>query len=133
MDVNRQFGLRKPCSNCPFRSGSGSIELQKGRREGIIEDLLSGKMTTFPCHKTVYREDGRNHDEDGNYTPNDVAHCPGAAAVCRKAGRDSVVVQIASRMRFIDHDHYDAAKGESMEPEDLDIDWERVHLSPPKQ
>lgn len=131
MSLKRQFSLQKPCSNCPFKSGSGSIELQEGRREQIIEDLLRGHSTAFSCHKTVYRSDNRNHDEDGNYVPNDVTHCPGAVAVCQKAGRDITAIQIAMRLHVIPENHYDEALSESLEPSDLNIDWDRVHLPPP--
>jgi len=120
--VKHQFDLRKPCANCPFRNDSKAIDLQPGRREQIIEDLLSGKQTTFHCHKTVYREDGRNHDEDGNYVPADVCQCPGAMAVARKFGRDTVMVQVATRLGAIPHDHYDDALPLTLEPEDLDLD-----------
>lgn len=126
--MKSQFKLTKPCPNCPFRRDEKAIELQEGRREQIIEDLLSGESTTFHCHQTVYRDDGRNHDEDGNYGPVDVCHCPGAAAVSRKYGRDTTMVQIASRLGFISSDHYDSAAELTLDPEDLSVDPKRARL-----
>jgi len=126
--MKNQFNLIKPCPNCPFRNDDQAIDLQPGRREQIIEDLLSGKESTFHCHKTVYRDDGRNHDEDGNYHPVDVCHCAGAAAVTRKFGRDTTLVQIATRLGAIEPDHYDPAASLTLEPEDLDLDPSKVYL-----
>lgn len=126
--MDKQFSLRKPCSDCPFRCDAQAIELQPGRREEIIESLLSGETQTFPCHKTVYRSDGRNHDDEGKYTPVDICHCPGAVAVARKFGRDTVMMQLATRMGVIPEDHYDDAMGKTLEPGDLDIDRTRARI-----
>lgn len=126
--MDKQFSLRKPCANCPFRNDNASIQLQPGRREEIIENLLSGEHQTFSCHKTVHRKDGRNYDEDGNYTPVDVAHCPGAIAVARKFGRDTVLVQVATRLGEIAQDHYDDAMACTIEPESLAIDPRKAHI-----
>lgn len=127
-EMKNQFAVKKPCANCPFRKDSKAIELQPGRREQIIEDLLSGKDSTFHCHKTVYRNDGRNHDDEGNYLPVDVSHCPGAAALARKFGRDTVMVQVASRLGAIAHDQYDEALALTLEPEDLNINMKRARI-----
>lgn len=126
--MEKQFSVKKPCANCPFRKDGKAIDLQPGRREQIIEDLLSGKDSTFHCHKTVYRNDGRNHDEEGNYQPVDVSHCPGAVAVARKYGRDTVMVQVASRLGVIAPDHYDDALELTLEPEDLNVSSERAKI-----
>lgn len=126
--MKNQFAVKKPCANCPFRNDDRAIDLQPGRREQIIEDLLSGKDSTFHCHKTVYRNDGRNHDEEGNYRPVDVSHCSGAAAVARKFGRDTVMVQVATRLGAIPYDHYDEALSLTLEPEDLNISPERAKI-----
>lgn len=126
--MKNQFAVKTPCANCPFRNDEQAIPLQPGRREGIIEGLLSGEHETFPCHKTVYRKDGRNHDEDENYRPVDVSVCPGAAAVSRKFGRDLTIVQLATRLGFIPYDHYDEALPLTLEPEDLPIDREKARI-----
>ncbi|KRW83706.1 hypothetical protein [Marinobacter sp. P4B1] len=119
----KQFALRRPCANCPFRNDDQAIELMPGRREQIIQDLLTGAAGTFHCHRTVYRSDSRNHDEEGNYRPVDVCHCPGAAAMTQKVGgRDMTLVQIAKRLRMIGLDHYDDALPLTIEPDELDLD-----------
>jgi len=126
--MKNQFALRKPCANCPFRRDAAAIELQPGRKEEIIEGLLSGEKQTFHCHKTVYRDDGRNHDDEGNYRPVDVCQCPGAAAVARKFGRDTVMVQVATRLGVIDLDHYDAAIPSTIGPNDLTINRDSARV-----
>lgn len=126
--MDNLFALTKPCANCPFRNDSAAIELAPGRKEEIIEGLLSGEHNTFPCHKTVYRGDGRNHDDDGNYRPVDVCQCPGAAAVARKFGRDIVMVQVATRLGEISPDHYDSAMVTTIDPIDLGIDRVKARI-----
>ena len=126
--MKNQFSLKKPCANCPFRNDGRAIELQPGRREDILHEILSQRSATFPCHKTAHRPDGRNFDEDGNYAPTDVSVCPGAAAVARKFGRDLQIVQLGYRLGFISENHYDEAMSETMEPSDFDIDPKDVYL-----
>lgn len=127
-ELQRQFRLKKVCSNCPFLKNGKGIELEDGRLEEIVKGLLVGKDSTFHCHKTVYTEDDRNFDDDGNYVPIDVAHCPGAAAVCRKFGRDTVIVQLANRLGIIEENHFDRALGTTVNPEDIKINKREVHL-----
>lgn len=126
--MDKQFSLQRPCSECPFRIDGDAVALSPGRKEEIIEKLLSGEHTTFHCHKTVYRSDGRNHDEEGNFVPVDVSHCPGAAAICRKFGRDTTVVQIASRLGFISHEHYDQALNETLDTKQLKINRSNARI-----
>jgi hypothetical protein len=126
--MEKQFSLKKPCANCPFRNDDKAIELQDGRKEQIIEDLLSGVEPSFPCHSTVYRPDGRNFDDDDEYRPVDICHCPGAIAVARKFGRDTTLVQIATRLGAIAPDHYDEALSLTLEPSDLKVDRKKVWL-----
>jgi len=123
-----QFALKKPCSNCPFRKDGNAIMLVSGRKEEIIEALLNGTAATFPCHKTVYRKDGRNHDDNGQYKPVDISHCPGAMAVCRKFGRDPQVVQVATRLGFIEEDHYTEAEAGTLSAESLLIDRQKAYI-----
>lgn len=127
--IKRAFSLRRVCQNCPFRKDAQAIDLAEGRKEQIIEDLLSGKSTTFHCHKTVYREGADNFDEEGNYRPNDVMMCPGAMAVARKLGRDPQMIQVAERMGWIEPDHYAEAMSETLDPEtDLKVDFKNARL-----
>lgn len=117
--LKRQFALNKPCSQCPFRNDDQAIALDPGRRQEIIQSLLTGQAPTFHCHKTVYRSDNRNHDDDGNYRPIDVQHCPGAIAVVQKAGGQTTAVQLAERFGIIQTDHYEAANPLTLNPESL--------------
>lgn len=126
--MERQFNLKKPCKNCPFTKADTTIHLQEGRREEIIESLLTGESMSFPCHKSVYKSDGRNFDEEGEYKPTDIQQCPGAMAVCKKFGRDAVIVQVSTRMGFIPEGHYDEALDETIEPEQLNIDKKKAHI-----
>ena len=119
--IKKGFALKKPCADCPFRNDDKAISLRDGRREEIIEDLLSGKSSTFHCHKTVYRKGAKNFDDEGLYKPKDVAMCPGAMAVARKMGRDPQMIQVAERMGWIETGHYDVAISETLEPKDLKI------------
>lgn len=128
-DFTKSFGLKKPCANCPFRNDEKAIELAPGRREDIIEGLLSGKDSTFHCHKTVYRKGAENFDEDGNYTPNEVAQCPGALAVCKKFGVEPQMVQVMTRLGVIKDGHYDEALALTLDPKDLSADRSYPHLS----
>lgn len=126
--MEKQFALKKPCADCPFRKDKQAIDLAPGRKEEIIEALLSGDTSTFHCHKTVHRSDGRNYNEEGSYQPVDVSHCPGAAAVARKCGRDTVMVQVASRLGAIAEDHFDEALELTLDPDEMDIDRRKAHL-----
>lgn len=127
-EIRKSFALKKPCADCPFRNDDKAINLQEGRKEQILEDLLSGKNATFHCHKTVYRKGVDNFDEEGSYHPTDVAMCPGAMAVARKLGRDPQMIQVAERMGWIEPGHYDAAMEVTLEPSDLKIDPNRARL-----
>ena len=72
--------LKRPCSNCPFRSDGEAIELRPGRLDAIVSDLLADDTSTFACHKTL---DGERKT------------CAGAVAVMSKLGRLPVIARIA--------------------------------------
>lgn len=122
------FALKVPCSECPFRSDDKAIGLRDGRREEIIEGLLSQESQTFSCHKTIHRPDGRNYDSDGRYAPVDISYCPGAIAVVKKFGRDVVAVQLGVRLGVIQEDHYDKALELTIDPCDLAINKKRARI-----
>lgn len=121
IEVDNQFSLKKPCADCPFRNDGAAIELMPGRKEEILAGLLTGASQSFACHKTVHRDDGRNFDDEGNYAPVSVSQCPGAAAVARKLGRDTVMAQIAIRLGVIASDHFDKALSLTIDLGDLDF------------
>lgn len=126
--MDKQFSLVRPCADCPFRNDGSAISLNPGRKEEIVEGLLSGEHTAFHCHKSVYRSDGRNFDENEDYHPTDVCQCPGAVAVARKFGRDPVIVQVATRLGVIPSDHYDEAKDLTLDPADLKLDRKKARI-----
>lgn len=126
--IEKGFALKKPCSECPFRKDGKGVRLQDGRKEDILEGLLSGRDSSFPCHKTVYRKGADNFDEEGEYRPRDVSVCPGAMAVARKLGRDPQMIQIAERLGWIELDHLDQAMKETLDPSDLKIDRKKARL-----
>jgi hypothetical protein len=114
----KQFKLNQLCADCPFRKDDKAIKLEPGRIKGIIDSLVTQEVLTFHCHKTVYGN-SCNFDEEGEYTPKDVSHCPGAIAVMKKLGKDTVAVQIAERLNVIPQNHYNKAMEQSIDPEDL--------------
>lgn len=92
--VRAHFRLSKPCANCPFRK-QGAIELEPGRVEEIIDDLMQNDMSTFHCHKTVHHPKGGDWDDHGQYTPSGhEAMCAGAAIYLEKLRRPTVAMRI---------------------------------------
>lgn len=100
MDViQHHFKMKKPCEDCPFLK-EGAIELNEGRLEGIVEDLLDEnrlapdglpKMSTFHCHKSVYSKNGGTTDEEGKYNPSHKeSMCAGAMIYLMKIGRPTI-------------------------------------------
>lgn len=92
----KQFRVKKPCANCPFRDDGNAIALSEGRLQGIVDDLLADDWATFQCHKTVHTAKGGSFDDDGNYHPSgSEAMCAGAMAYLHKVGRYSVQMRLA--------------------------------------
>lgn len=95
-------GLKKPCENCPFTSDKeNSISLAKGRREEIINDLITGKSTTFQCHKTV--------DYNNNQDVTNAQACVGAVACVKKLGGNVQIVKLAEHLKVIPLNWFDDA------------------------
>lgn len=89
------YRLKRPCANCPFLK-VGAIELQPGRLDGIVSDLLESDQGTFQCHKTVHCARGGEWDGEDNYQPSGhEAMCAGAAALLMKRGRPTVSMRFA--------------------------------------
>lgn len=82
----------RPCVKCPFRSEfSGEQDyLRGGRRQGIVESMLSGGR--FPCHETT----------DGPY--NEERECAGAMLVLYRADQSSNYMRILERIGRLDPD-----------------------------
>lgn len=116
------FKVSKPCSNCPFRNDSQAIDLNAGRKEDIIEGLLSGREPSFPCHKTVYGNGSRKPKGDT------WSLCPGAAAVARKFGRDTTLIQVATRLGAISDNFLEPSMPLTLETSDLKIDLKKARI-----
>lgn len=104
------YALNKPCANCPFLK-AGGIELQEGRVEGIIQELISGESSSFSCHKTVHcktggewveGEDGEEHYQQSGKEQ----QCAGALAVLEKIGHRTQLMQVMGRMGMYSPEKY---------------------------
>lgn len=87
------FDLKRPCVNCPFRRGQGSLfQMHPDRLAEIIAAVA------FQCHKTVdyssYEGEGRAGDRP--------QQCAGLMAVLHRAGQPNQIMQVASRLGFLD-------------------------------
>lgn len=91
-----KLGLKKPCSNCPFRNDEGAIELAPGRLEEITQTILDDR-NSFYCHKTVHYDDEHDRrDEEGGgeyVAAGDEQVCAGAMIWLLKVGRPNVVMR----------------------------------------
>lgn len=86
------FGLKRPCSNCPFRKDVPPY-LRKARVKELKESL---KTSAFDCHKTLDYEDGeglRNRS---------TKHCAGALVLLEKTKSRSQLMQIGERFGLYD-------------------------------
>lgn len=100
---DRYFSLKQPCENCPFRV-SGAIQLQPGRLESIVEDLMSNDHQVFDCHKTVHCDKGGEWDDStGEYNRSgNELHCAGASILLLKRSRPSVQMRISMAFGMLD-------------------------------
>lgn len=115
--MEHHFALKAPCGNCPFRI-HGAIELEPGRLDGIIQDLVKNDCSTFQCHKTVHsKTTGGDWDDDGNYvSTGKEAMCVGAMIYLEKLGRPTVGMRIA-QIRGV----YDPRQFEKLHPQIIDV------------
>lgn len=114
----RDFKLKRPCENCPFRK-EGGIELAPGRLQGIINTLVNDDMTTFQCHKTVYGEKtgGEWDDETGQYRPSGKeSMCAGAIIYLEKAGQPTVGMRLGRALGLYDPSVLAPVYGEIIDP-----------------
>jgi hypothetical protein len=79
------FGVKRPCSDCPFRK-VGAIELRPGRLDGIVAHLLADDWHGFPCHQKP------------------TAQCAGGMVYLLKAGQQSVPMRLACAVGELDFD-----------------------------
>lgn len=90
------FDLKRPCSNCPFAKGKGSLfRLQEERLEGIFE------APAFQCHKTV------DYSEDEPGPGNKPNQCAGLMAVLHREERWSQIMRVAIATGHLKPDELD--------------------------
>lgn len=97
---------KRPCSNCPFRCDGAGIELNAGRLEGIVSDLLTDDRQTFVCHKTLDKER---------------MTCAGAVGLLSKLGRLPVIARLGLVYGVITKDDIEASAAMVIEPSALDL------------
>ena len=107
------YALKKPCENCPFlKDKSKAIQLNEGRVNGIISELLTGESTSFSCHKTVHhpKTGGKwveNEDGEESYQQSGKEQqCAGALAVLEKLNQPTQLMRIMERMGQYSRDQY---------------------------
>lgn len=124
--VERQFGCKKPCSNCPFRKDGNGIGLSEGRLSGTLEGISSGEHGTFHCHKTIdygkydvldYLSDDTGEVKEIDSEIMTRKHCAGAMAVSIMSGRLPMIVRMGIMYGLIEQDHYDEAMADVYTPE----------------
>lgn len=85
------FDLKRPCTNCPFRKGQGSLfELGEQRLDEIFV------ATAFQCHKTV------DYSDDAPQAGDRPQQCAGLMAVLHRSGQHNQIMQVAERLTDFD-------------------------------
>lgn len=95
---------KRPCSNCPFRHDGAGIELNPGRLEGIVSDLLADNQQTFVCHKSLDTER---------------MTCAGAVALMSKLNRLPVIARLGLSVGVITVKDIEASAAMVVETSDL--------------
>jgi hypothetical protein len=81
------FALSRPCGNCPFLK-EGAIDLAPGRLESIVEEIVNDDLSTFHCHKTVYRPSTARRPKAER------SMCAGAMIYLEKVNRPTVGMRL---------------------------------------
>lgn len=84
------FDLKRPCRNCPFRKGQGSLFRLGGSR---IDQIVSA--AAFQCHKTV---DYDHWEDEAARSGDRPQQCAGLMAVLYRSERDNQIMQVAERL-----------------------------------
>lgn len=95
-----KYDLKAPCNNCPFRR-DGHIALNTARAAEIASMMLCSRGGTFPCHKTVKREEDSDGNEHNRAT-SDSQHCAGALIFAEKNQTATQMMRIAERLHLYD-------------------------------
>jgi hypothetical protein len=86
------FDLKRPCVNCPFRKGQGSLFALHPER---LAEIING--VAFQCHKTVdYSRSGSGRAGDRPQ------QCAGLMAVLHRSGAPNQIMQLAMRLSGFD-------------------------------
>lgn len=88
------FDLKRPCVNCPFRKGQGSLFRLHPER---LRDIVTA--TAFQCHKTVDYDN--YHDAEGR-AGDRPQQCAGLMTVLHRSGEPNQIMQIAERLTDFD-------------------------------
>lgn len=115
--------LKKPCNNCPFRKHD-AIDLNEGRLQGIVNDLVENDLSTFYCHKTVHSPKGGTWDDDeATYAPSgNEFMCAGAASYLMKIGRPTVQMRLGFSLKLANPSDWESSY-------DLVIDHSEINNS----
>jgi hypothetical protein len=88
------FDLKRPCVNCPFRRGQGSLfSLEPDRLAAIVDGVA------FQCHKTVAYDQWDDPEKRSGDRPQ---QCAGLMAVLHRSGRHNQIMQLAERLTGFD-------------------------------
>ena len=95
------FALRRPCANCPFKSGNGN-------RVRLSYDRLTEILTApaFQCHCTV------DYSEDDPSQGDNPQQCVGWIATLTLLGFEPQIVQVGRRMGVFSYDWIEPAFGQ---------------------
>lgn len=97
---------KRPCANCPFRRDEAAIQLEPGRVQGLVSELLTDDQHTFVCHKTLDKER---------------MTCAGAVGLMSKFGRLPVIARLGLVYGVITKADINASAALVIEPCDLDL------------
>ena len=93
------FDRRRPCSNCPFRIGMGSLFRLTPDRLGEIREAPA-----FQCHKTVAYGAARARRQGDR-----PQQCAGLMAVLLAEGAPNTIMQVGMRLGALDPARLDGA------------------------
>lgn len=90
-----KYDLRKPCSNCPFRSDIKGYLHPDRPYELVVGD--------FPCHKTLEQSD----EGDETVITKDSQHCAGSLIFHEQRNDPHQMMRIAERLGLYDRTKLD--------------------------
>lgn len=94
------FGLVRPCKDCPFRSDIRAY-LTPGRAREILTSITD-QQKTFSCHKAnQFGEDGEARETKLSQ------HCAGALIMLERLERPNQMMRIAERIGIYDRTKLD--------------------------